>query len=402
MVDAICIMVGSYSFVLGLTPLVQQLGLYYAWVDNPGARKIHQYPMVRVGGIAIALGIWLTLAIALQADLLTWGNPKIVGLIIGSFSFFAIGFADDLYNLSPTLRLGLQGLIGSGLWTFGIQMNWLPLPGFGAIALGWLSLPVTLIWLAGVTNAINWIDGLDGLAASIVGCIALVLVGLSWGNSDPTVWVIALAIAGATFGFLYYNAAPAKLFMGDGGAYVLGFWLAALSLLSTINHSFLLPGSSLGSSLSSSLSSGLSSSLGSNLGSSLGSNLGSHLVWPAYYPAQLYPLQTNLAYLPFVILALPIADMTRVILRRLSQGKSPFYADRGHLHHLLRDAGLSVRESVTLMASLALSTSSWAWVLMNCPQGYLGAVGSTALSAGLFSLLLLRRAWAQRPAPTSD
>lgn len=323
----------AYGLALILTPWVIQLGVSRAWVDQPNARKMHQQPMVRLGGVAILTSLLLSLALfflisqlfpslgdtaRVDSSLLHSGFSRpFWGLLVGAIGFFAIGAIDDLRPLSPFSRLAGQALVGSVVWSFGIQLTALPIPGFGVVSLGAMSLPITLIWLAGIANGINWLDGLDGLASSVVITIELVIFGLLMLTGSPReISYFCLATVGATLGFLYHNAHPAKLFMGDGGSYLLGFVLGATSLLPLAGIT-----------------------------------------------------NNQTATLPFVLLALPILDMGRVILRRLTNGHSPFYPDRGHIHHLLIDQGFSQRETVSLIVSLSLWLSSAAMPLVGLPGG---------------------------------
>ncbi|WP_179228350.1 MraY family glycosyltransferase [Leptolyngbya ohadii] len=295
---------------LGITPLVQTLGLRWGWVDQPGKRKIHHQPIVRVGGIAIFAGTVLPVLLLLTHQLpdpstnLSW---QIAGILLGGSSFFLIGWLDDLFQISPFKRLFLQGLVACLCWLCGVRVETLPLPFMGAVPIGLLSLPITFLWLAGVANAINWMDGLDGLAGG-VGAIAAVIFGLICGH-HPCLSLIAFTLAGALAGFLRYNLNPARIFMGDGGSYFIGFTLAAIGAVGFMQAS------------------------------------------PDASPA-----------LPFWILAVPIGDMVRVILSRLWERKSPFYADQRHLHHKL----LQINCSVQTAASLVWSLTAWmgAWVLL--------------------------------------
>ncbi|NJR64862.1 MAG: undecaprenyl/decaprenyl-phosphate alpha-N-acetylglucosaminyl 1-phosphate transferase [Leptolyngbyaceae cyanobacterium CRU_2_3] len=312
----------SLLIVLLATPQVKTLGLKWGYVDQPGKRKVHQRPIVRVGGIAIMAGTLISLLTFYGLN--TFGlnifgltdfsidapqTLQISGVIIGSFLFFLIGLADDIFSLSASKRLLLQAIVTCLVWSLGVRVEHLPIPFWGALPTGIFSLPLTFLWLAGVTNAINWMDGLDGLAAGISSIAAGILALLCW-QSNPAMALIAIALAGATLGFLRYNANPAQLFMGDGGSYFIGFVLAGVSAIG--------------------------------------------LMQPSNFTTVL---------LPYLVLAVPIADMARVILTRLSDRKSPFFADQRHLHHRLLQAGLSVKPAVYLIYSLTLWLGSWAIAL---------------------------------------
>jgi UDP-N-acetylmuramyl pentapeptide phosphotransferase/UDP-N-acetylglucosamine-1-phosphate transferase len=197
---------------------------------------------------------------------------------------------------------------------------------FGIVQLGWLSFPITVIWLAGMVNAINWIDGLDGLAAGVSGIAAVVLLVVSLYMNQPAAALIAAALAGASLGFLRYNFNPAQIFMGDGGSYFMGFTLAAVSIIGLVK-----------------------------------------------IPA------VTAVLLPYIILAVPIFDMSAVILARLLMGKSPFTADKRHLHHRLLNAGLSHRWAVLFIYSLTLWVGSLAIAIIGIPSGAVFACCATSL-----------------------
>ncbi|OUC16556.1 MAG: hypothetical protein B0A82_01015 [Alkalinema sp. CACIAM 70d] len=279
---------------LCLTPLAKILGASWGFLDQPDSRKIHQQPMVRMGGLAICAATFLGLLGMMVAGVaLPTSNPAFMAMLLGSVGFFAIGLADDRWSLSPILRLGLQGIITVITWYFGLRLDVLPIPGIGTIDLGLFSLPITFLWLAGVTNAINWLDGLDGLASGVSAIAAMMFALVNWklGNSD--IALVSMAVAGATIGFLRYNFKPAQLYMGDSGSYFLGSMLGGIAILTVQNHA-----------------------------------------------------NFTLAMLPYVILAVPILDMTFVIVSRLREGKSPFFPDRRHIHHRLLQAGLSQTSAV--------------------------------------------------------
>lgn len=331
--------------VLTSTPLVQWFGLKFGYVDQPGGRKVHQHPIVRVGGIAICGGtlsaLLFTAWLGGFGDLLPAEALAVWGLLVGGFGFFLIGVADDLFNLSALTRLLLQGGIASLAWSMGVQVEYLPIPFVGAISVGVASLPITIIWLAGVTNAINWIDGLDGLAAGVTAIAASILFVVSWQH-HPAAALIALALAGASLGFLRYNTNPAKIFMGDGGAYFIGFTLAGIGTIGLMQDATL-----------------------------------------------------TSVLLPYLILAVPIADMVLVILARLGHGQSPFFADQRHLHHRLLQEGLSRQSAVWLIHGLCLWVGSLAITLAGIGSGLISVL-STALLLGFTIQQLWRRVQRER------
>jgi len=321
----------SALVVLGTTPLVRRLGLKSGRVDVPNARKMHKSPMVRFGGVSIFLGNLIALLVVWWTGGFGWlpmdKEYEIWGVTIGGLAFFLIGLADDFFNLSPFMRLFAQTLVAMAAWNVGVQIEFLTIPFVGLVSLPvWLSLVLTLLWLVGMANAINWIDGLDGLASGVSGIAAVVMLMVSLSMDQPAAALIAAALAGGTLGFLRYNFNPAQIFMGDGGAYYLGFTLAGGGVVGLVKS-----------------------------------------------------VTTVAVLLPYLILAVPLLDMSAVILDRLRHGKSPFTADNRHLHHRLLKAGLSHRATVLFIYCLTLWVGSLAIAFSGVPSGYAYAAGATAL-----------------------
>jgi len=320
-----------------LVPLVKIWALNCGWVDLPNARKLHAQPMVRTGGMAIC-------AATLLALLLVWvlggfanlpATNGLLSVLLGGVGFFAIGLADDLLDLSPFVRLFLQVGVASCVWASGVQIEFIGFPGLGFIHfVDWLSLLLTVIWLTGVVNAINWMDGLDGLASGVSGIASVTIFVICLFTHQPAAAILIAALSGSLLGFLYYNFNPAQIFMGDGGSYFIGFIVAGVSVLSLVKTAI-----------------------------------------------------ATAVLLPFLVLAVPILDMTAVIVTRLSKGRSPFIADKSHLHHRLLRAGLSQRTTVYVIYALTLWVSSFALALADIPNwvviltGTTGLLGCTTLGA---------------------
>lgn len=315
----------SAFVVLWTTPVVKKIGLKSGRVDKPNERKVHDRPIVRLGGVSIFAGTIIALLIVWQAGgfgiLPPEKESEIWGVTLGGLGFFLIGLADDLFNLSPFVRLLMQAIVASWAWHSGVQIEFLTIPGVGLVtlpdAIGWL---ITIIWLVGMANAINWIDGLDGLAAGVSGIAAIVMLIVSLFMHQPAAALIAAALAGGSLGFLRYNFNPAQIFMGDGGAYFMGFTLAGVGVMGLVKST-----------------------------------------------------------VPYLILAVPIVDMSVVILARLRHGKSPFAADKRHLHHRLLQAGLSHRLTVLFIYTLTLWVGSLALAFAGLPKGVAFALGATLL-----------------------
>jgi UDP-GlcNAc:undecaprenyl-phosphate/decaprenyl-phosphate GlcNAc-1-phosphate transferase len=319
------------SIVLVSTPIVRSIGLKSGYFDPPGGRKVHKHPMVRLGGVSIFLGTVTALILVWQFGGFGFLPPEkeyeIWGVTVGGLAFFLIGLADDLFSLSPIMRLLMQAVVASCVWHVGVHIDFLGIPLVGLVSLApWISLPLTVIWLVGMANAINWIDGLDGLAAGVCGIAAVVMLTVCLFMDQPAAALIAAAMAGGAIGFLRYNFNPAQIFMGDGGAYFMGFTLAGVGVVGLVKG-----------------------------------------------------VTTVAVLLPYVILAVPILDMSAVILDRLRRGKSPFRADKRHLHHRLLQAGLPHRLTVLFIYSLTLWAGSLALAFSGVPSGLAYAIAATAL-----------------------
>ncbi len=317
----------AFSVVIASVPVVRHLALCWGRLDVPCDRKVHQQPMVRLGGVAIFLGT-VTAALCL-GQLGRWftlspvGSKEIAIILAGS-GYFALGLWDDLYGLSSGLRLTIQLSIAVLVWLGGVTISAITLPGYGALELGWLSLPATVIWIAGLVNAINWIDGLDGLASGVGAISAVIMAGLALFLGEPSVGLLAVCLVGSLCGFLLYNFNPACIFMGDGGSYFIGFMLAALSIVGLVEA-------------------------------------------------------PTVIVTPFIVLAVPIFDMALVIVSRLIKGQSPFSADKSHLHHRLLRVGLSHRWTVLFIYALSLWLGCWAFTLTPVPHGLVAIALATPI-----------------------
>jgi UDP-GlcNAc:undecaprenyl-phosphate/decaprenyl-phosphate GlcNAc-1-phosphate transferase len=329
--------------VLWSTPRIKRFALARGLVDKPNLRKVHNAPMVRLGGIAIFAGFIIALMVAALLGGfhgLTWDKQsEVLAVIVGASAYFAVGLLDDLLNLSPSSRLLMQVLVAMGAWSAGVQINFLTIPGLGLTQLpDAVSLIITVIWLVGITNAINWIDGLDGLAAGVAGIAALVMLVTCIAMHQPGGAIIAAALAGSNLGFLRYNFNPAQIFMGDGGSYFTGFTLAGIGVIGLVK---------------------------------------------GVTAASVF-LPSIVVILPYLILAVPILDMSAVIFDRIRRGKSPFIADKRHLHHRLLNAGVSHRHTVLFIYSLTVWVGSFAYGCFSfasskMPTGFIYCVGATGL-----------------------
>ncbi len=306
--------------VIVTTPIVKRIGLVTGQIDKPDeARKIHKAPIVRIGGIAMFTATVLTLAVIYFIKGFNVLNPQetqnLILVSVGGCAFFLMGLADDIWNLSPFWRLGLQLVAVVGLWWQGLQIDLNFLPWENALLINSLSFLITFLWLAGVANAINWIDGMDGLAAGVIGIIALALLFVTLDNGSSGIALVMATIAGSAIAFLWYNFHPASIFMGDGGSNFLGFMLAACSLVGVANQP--------------------------DLGNTIA---------------------------PFIFLGVPIADMLIVINARLRKGQSPFFADKIHVHHRILAKGVSQTITALFLYSVTLWTGTLGLLLCGIEQ----------------------------------
>lgn len=316
------------------TPVVKILGFKYGYIDVPSDRKVHRQPIVRIGGISIYTATLVALLLVQATgglnDISVTVLSKLGWLALGGTAFFLVGLADDLLSLSPVLRLLLQLGIAGLMWFAGIRIEFLTIPSAGLTHLGWFSLPLTVLWIVGVVNAINWIDGLDGLASGVAATASIVIFLVCLFMDQPVASLVMAALTGSLLGFLYYNFNPAQIFMGDGGSYFIGFTIASTSTVGLAKGA------------------------------------------------------TALAIvIPLIILAVPILDMSAVILKRICYGRSPFIADKSHLHHFLLRTGLSHRLTVLVIYALNLWAGSVAIMLVGIPYSSMILVAATGVLVGI-------------------
>lgn len=296
-----------------LTPLVRAGALRVGAIDAPGERKINKRIIPRMGGIAIAAAYAVALGIVLNTSLLDvppLAEKAFLGFIAGGFIIFLAGVYDDVRQLGAKRKLTAQLMAATAAWWGGARIyEVVNLPGLGAIDIG----PVfaylaTVFWILAFTNAINLIDGLDGLAGGIVFFAALTNLIVAFMTGNVFAATVNAALAGAVLGFLFFNFNPAKIFMGDTGSLFLGYALSAGALLS---------------------------------GRQKESTLAALLV-------------------PFIALGLPLTDTLLAMVRRMIARRSIFAADRSHLHHRLLDLGLTHRRAVLVLYGCTMALSGLA------------------------------------------
>ena len=318
-----------------LTPSAGSLALRLGAVDRPGEkRKIHTLPTPRLGGAAIAAGFFFS-ALAFTAP-----SEALAGVLRGALLVCLMGAADDCFSLRAPLKLAAQGLAALLAWRAGARIDTLTLPFAAArwVSLGAWSLPLTLIWMLVCTNAVNLIDGLDGLAAGVtaIGALSLLLVAAAVGEEE--IAVLLAALAGGCLGFLPHNRSPARIFMGDTGSQLLGFLLGAASTIG------------------------------------------------------MFKAHAALSILvPLLALGLPLFDTVFAFSRRALRGDNPLRADRGHIHHRLLDLGLDQRGAVALLYGVSALLGLTA-VLLALRGGAARALAALLMALGAAAALALIRA----------
>ncbi|WP_394838060.1 undecaprenyl/decaprenyl-phosphate alpha-N-acetylglucosaminyl 1-phosphate transferase [Pendulispora rubella] len=292
-----------------LTPIVRRLALAVGAVDDPSARRVHTRRVPRLGGMAIVLGFFVPLvalyALDTQSARILFSQPRVVGgLVVGSLIMAGLGLCDDVIGVGAKMKLALQVTAAVLAYASGLRIDGVSLPFIGAITFGWAALPVTVLWFCGIVNALNLIDGLDGLAGGVAFFACLTNTVVAFMGHNVSIALLSVTLGGAIVGFLFYNFNPAKIFMGDSGSMFLGFALAASALLG----------------------------------------------------AGTQKTPTLIAIIaPLVALGLPIMDMLFAIARRFLMRRSIFAADRGHIHHRLLDLGLTHRRAVLVLYAISLA-----------------------------------------------
>jgi UDP-GlcNAc:undecaprenyl-phosphate GlcNAc-1-phosphate transferase len=313
-----------------LTPLIKKLAIRFKAIDIPkDERRVHKKPIPLLGGIAIYISFIITL-------LLKEGMVKNteLGIIIGATIIVIGGVLDDIKELKPSTKLIFQIAAAIVLIISGVKINMLtnPFDAMDGMAdISWLRIPFTMFWVVGITNALNLIDGLDGLAAGValISTATIFVIALIHGRSEAA--ILTAILGGAIMGFLPYNFNPASIFMGDTGAQLLGFLLAAISMEGTIKS------------------------------------------------ATAFAISV-----PILALGLPIYDTLFAMIRRKVNGKPISQGDRGHLHHRLLDIGFTQRQVVVIMYFISAILGGIAIIAMQ-----ISTVRSYFLMAGVITIIVL-------------
>ena len=339
----------AFAITAVATPFVRRFALAHDIIDRPSEpRKIHTKPIAYLGGAAIFVGFLLTLAVFMEP------SRQLVALVLGCAILVAVGVVDDMKGLSPWTKLAWQFVAAGVALSGGIGITSITNPFGGTFDLSYgrfevntpgggfhitpIANALSLIWMVGLANTINFLDGLDGLACGVSGIAAFIMFLLAVGPSvdQPAVALLAIILAGAAFGFLPFNFFPARIFMGDSGAYFLGLTLAMLSIYS-----------------------------------------GAKLATAA------------------LVLGFPIVDAIWAATRRMAKRSSPFRADKRHFHHLLLDVGLSQRQAVLILYAAALAFGLCALVIGSFAK-LLALIALVGLMAAAIGGLLLLSWFRQR------
>ena len=229
---------GSAAFFLGLvlTPFIRRMALEWRLVDQPDARKVHQAKIPRLGGVAIFGAFFVSSVAIIYNDYfglegVALGLLEINKILDGAILILLVGVYDDLFGLSATKKLAWQVVVAGVMISFGYLIRRISLPGLDAsFDLGWFAYPITVLWIVGVMNAINLIDGLDGLAAGLSTIATGLIFAIALMNHQTDVAFLSAVLIGSLLGFWVFNMHPASIFMGDSGSLFLGYLLAVISI----------------------------------------------------------------------------------------------------------------------------------------------------------------------------
>jgi UDP-GlcNAc:undecaprenyl-phosphate GlcNAc-1-phosphate transferase len=301
------VLAGIISFFV--TPLVKIFATRVGAIDVPkDERRVHKTPIPRLGGMAIFIGFICAMLAFCEI------TSEVRGILLGSIVIIFVGIIDDIVQLKARYKLMGQIFAAVIPIIYGVRIDILTNFNFFSenqyLSLGYFAIPITLIWIVGITNAVNLIDGLDGLAVGVSSIASITLLFIALFIAEPQVAIVMAAVTVGCVGFIPYNFNPAKIFMGDTGAMFLGYILATISIQGLFK----------------------------------------------FYAVISFAV-------PFLILGLPIFDTAFAIVRRTLKGQSPMTPDRGHLHHRLIDMGFSQKQTVailyTISAVLGLSAVIW-------------------------------------------
>jgi len=272
-----------------IAPIVKSYCEKKGIMDQPDSRKIHSYPIPRLGGVALVIAFTLAVWLGFAANPGLWSENWIgvSGILFGGIVIFVMGLVDDLRDLSPIVKLGWQVIAALIPIFCGVRIEILNIPFYKVIELGVWGIPLSVLWVVAITNTFNLLDGLDGLAAGIGVISGLTFIILGTALDLPLASLLAAGIVGIGIGFLRFNRFPAQIFMGDSGSLFIGYMLGVISLY-----------------------------------------------WPKSYAS-------IVMFVPLLALGLPIIEVVTTTIRRLVTGQKIYIADKRHLFHYLLDLGIS-------------------------------------------------------------
>ena len=297
----------AFLVALVVTPVVKNIALHYGLVDHPSGRKVHEVAVPRIGGVAIFLSFFFPLVLLFlirhqsEAAELLYNDRRIFGFILGAIIIFFLGLYDDFKSLSSVPKFTGQILAALVAYSWGLKITIISMPFSEGLSLGVFALPVTIFWFVLVINAINLVDGLDGLAAGICLFVCLTMLFICVASNRIVEALAFASLAGTLIGFLRYNFNPASIFMGDSGSYFLGYCLAAFSIAGFIKGQV-----------------------------------------------------ATAMLIPVIALGVPLIDTLWTPLRRFVLGRKMFHPDQGHLHHRLVSLGYTQRRAVLLIYGVTI------------------------------------------------
>lgn len=323
------VLAGLTAFVT--TPIVSALAYKIGAIDVPkDARRMHKKPTPRIGGLAIFSGFLLASLMFCQL------SPSLIAIYIGGLIIVAVGVIDDVFRISPWVKLIAQIGVALIAVSQGVVVEYINLFG-DYIHFGIWSVPITVLWIVGLTNAINLIDGLDGLACGVSAICSASIFLVMVLKGDMASAAITATLVGACLGFLPFNSNPAKIFMGDTGALFLGYTMAIISI------------------------------------------------------SGVFKLHTVISFvIPLSIFGLPLFDTAFAFIRRIIHGKSPFAADRGHLHHKLIDMGFNQKQSVHILYAICAILGTSAVMCTEENFGKAIVIVAVGLAVFLINFFILR------------
>lgn len=342
----------SCLIALFFTPVLRRTAVRNGFLDYPDERKVHKSAVPRVGGIAITISFFISIILGYVFFRHRLGESVIylTGLSIGGLIVVILGLFDDLWGLNAWKKIIGQAIAAMMLIPFGFIITELNFPFLGVVEMGWkFGIPFTLFWTVGIVNAMNFIDGIDGLAAGLAVVISSVLFVVAIVTGQLLMALVCLVLAGSTIGFLRYNFHPASIFMGDSGAMFLGFILAAASIKILLQNISITAGS----------------------------------------------------VAPALIFGLPIVDTTWAIVRRAGRRIPPFRADELHVHHRLIALGLTQRQAVVILYVVgSLSSAAGLVIALTSSEKSAVVVSAAMLAIALIGAAVLGHVAPFEPAKT--